>query len=68
MPPTANLARQPYRHVDYVQFMNIEEINSFMSYWSSDFSIQRMGYLYGYYSKDPNYPVREIDDNKLNGK
>ena len=57
MPPTANLARQPYRHVDYVQFMNLEEINSFMIYWSSNFAVQRLGYMYGYYSKDPNYPV-----------
>ncbi len=57
MPPAANLMRQRYRHVDYVQFMNIEEINNFMSYWSGNFAVQRMGYLYGYYSKDPNYPV-----------
>jgi nuclear protein localization family protein 4 len=57
MPPTANLARQAYRHVDYVQFMNLQEINDFMTYWSRDFSRQRIGYLYGYYAKDSNYPV-----------
>ncbi len=58
MPPTVNLTRQGYRHVDYVQFMNYEEIRSFMAYWSRDFSKQRMGHLYGYYAKDPNYAVR----------
>jgi len=37
--------------------MNIEEINDFMKYWSKDFTRQRIGYLYGYYAKDSNYPV-----------
>lgn len=58
MPPTANLIRQSYRHVDYVQFMNSEEIQSFMSYWSNDFTVQHIAYLYGYYCKDPNYNVQ----------
>jgi len=57
MPPTANLKRQEYRHVDYIQFMNYEEIKDFMVYWSNNFGMQRMGYLYGYHSRDPNYPV-----------
>ena len=57
VPPTANLTRQQYRHVDYVQFMNFNEIKNFMESWSSNFGVQKVGYLYGYYSRDPNYPV-----------
>jgi nuclear protein localization family protein 4 len=58
MPPTANLLRQFYRHVDYVEFMNRQEIESFMLNWGKQFELQRMAYLYGYYSKDPNFPVK----------
>jgi len=58
MPQTANLKRQMYRHVDFVEFINIEEIQSFVSYWQSNSCLeQRVGYLYGYYAEDPNYPV-----------
>jgi nuclear protein localization family protein 4 len=57
MPPNIFLNRQVYRHVDYVEFMNPEEINEFIKPWSAGFfEVQRMGYLFGYYSKDPNYP------------
>ena len=56
MPPNVILNRQIYRHVDYVSFMNQEEINLFLQPWiNSFFQKQRMGYLFGYYSKDPNY-------------
>jgi nuclear protein localization family protein 4 len=58
MPATAVLARQPYRHVDYVEFMNVKEVTSFVRHWESDLSCmqQRVGFLYGYYAEDPNYP------------
>lgn len=65
MPATANLRRQEYRHVDYVQFMNVQEVNAFMAQWSRDFSRQRVGYLYGYYAKDANYPVLIIRESRM---
>jgi nuclear protein localization family protein 4 len=56
MPPNAILFRQPYRHVDYVSFMNQEEINLFVNAWLQSYCMkQRMGYLFGYYAADPNY-------------
>eukprot|EP00742_Colponemidia_sp_Colp-10_P004099 GILJ01004374.1.p1 GENE.GILJ01004374.1~~GILJ01004374.1.p1 ORF type:complete len:568 (+),score=59.41 GILJ01004374.1:49-1752(+) len=57
MPATATLARQEYRHVDYIQFMNLQEFNNFVGYWTSmGMTQQRIGFMYGYYSEDPNYP------------
>jgi nuclear protein localization protein 4 homolog len=57
LPPNAILNRQPYRHVDYVSFMNQEEINLFVNEWLKHFCMkQRMGFLFGYYASDPNYP------------
>ncbi len=57
LPPNAILCRQPYRHVDYVSFMNQEEINLFVNEWLKHFCMkQRMGFLFGYYASDPNYP------------
>ena len=56
MPPNAILNRQTYRHVDYVSFMNREELDQFLQPWiKSFFEKQRMAYLFGYYAKDPNY-------------
>ena len=56
MPPNAILNRQTYRHVDYVSFMNKEELDLFLKPWiQSYFQVQRMAYLFGYYAKDPNY-------------
>ncbi len=56
MPPNAVLMRQPYRHVDYVSFMNQEEISLFVNTWMQSFCMkQRMGFLFGYYASDPNY-------------
>lgn len=49
------LERQSYRHIDYVSFMNFNEMNSFVNYWQST-GVCRMAWLYGYYSEDPNYP------------
>ncbi len=56
MPPNAILNRQTYRHVDYVSFMNKEELDQFLAPWIKGFfQTQRMAYLFGYYAKDPNY-------------
>ena len=56
MPPNAILNRQIYRHVDYVSFLNKEELDLFLKPWINDnFQKQRMAYLFGYYAKDPNY-------------
>ena len=56
MPPNAILNRQTYRHVDYVSFMNKEELDQFLNPWIKGFyGTQRMAYLFGYYAKDPNY-------------
>ena len=57
MPQTAVLTRQPYRHVDYVQLMCVPEITNFVRYWQESHHMQqRVGFLYGYYAEDPNYP------------
>lgn len=56
LPPGVSLGSQPYRHVDYVSFMNQEEINSFIQQWQKDHCLkQRMAYLFGYFAEDPNY-------------
>ena len=37
--------------------MNFKELNKFVNYWRSKGCLeQRVAYLYGYYSEDPNYP------------
>ena len=57
MPDTAVVARQTYRHVDYVELMNVKEITDFVKFWQQTHSLeQRGGFLYGYYAQDPNYP------------
>jgi nuclear protein localization family protein 4 len=57
IPPAVTLGSQPYRHVDYVSFMNFEEINLFVQQWQKDHCLkQRMAYLFGYFAEDPNYP------------
>jgi len=56
MPPGVVLGRQRYRHVDYVSFMNFEEVNMFVQQWQKDNCLkQRMAYLFGYFAEDPNY-------------
>jgi hypothetical protein len=57
LPPAVVLTRQSYRHVDYVSFMNFKEMSQFVGAWQQTGCYeQRMGYLYGYYSEDPNFP------------
>lgn len=56
MPPAVVLSRQPYRHVDYVSFMNSEDLQSFVQTWQKkDCLIQQVGFLFGYFAEDPNY-------------
>lgn len=56
-PPTIVLSRQIYRHVDYLSFMNHKELGKFIGFWQrTGYYEQRFGYLYGYFSTDPNYP------------
>jgi len=56
LPPTVILGRQPFRHVDYVSFMNYKDIASFVGSWQqTGMYEQRMAWLYGYYSEDPNF-------------
>lgn len=54
IPPSINVKRQEYRHVDYVEFMNFQEIQRFIRYWMET-GYQRVGILYGYYAEDPVY-------------
>lgn len=56
-PSNVIIKRQEYRHVDYVQFMNIAQIQDFIRYWVKEKKMaeKRVGYLYGYYAEDPNY-------------
>lgn len=57
IPQSVVLKRQLYRHVDYVSFMNFNELQKFVDHWRRGSCIeQRTGYLYGYFSTDPNYP------------
>jgi nuclear protein localization family protein 4 len=56
MPDTCVVKRQQYRHVDYCQIMNSQELRNFLQPWiTSQRSVQRVGFLYGYYAEDPNY-------------
>ena len=58
MPPSVTLVHQPYRHVDHLEFMNVNEIQEFVKHWQLDLHqiTQRCGWLYGYYIADPNSP------------
>lgn len=57
IPPSVVVKRQEYRHVDYVEFMNIEQISNFIKFWvqKKHMAEQRVGFLYGYYAEDPHY-------------
>merc|ERR1711935_1168080 len=53
-PPSLQCKRQEYRHVDYCNFMNKDEITDFVKQWISK-GENRVGFLYGYYCEDPSY-------------
>ncbi|KAF8821950.1 NPL4 family protein [Cardiosporidium cionae] len=59
VPPSVTLKYQPYRHVDHLELMNVEEIQNFVNYWrySLDMVTQRAGWMYGYYKEDEHYPL-----------
>ena len=54
LPPLIKIKRQPYRHVDYTQFMNFKEMGDMIKYWLKNIN-QRVAFLYGYYAEDPIY-------------
>jgi nuclear protein localization family protein 4 len=54
IPPSIHMKRQVYRHVDYAQIMNSEEVGQLIQHWFKT-SMQRVGYLFGYYAEDPTY-------------
>lgn len=56
IPPSIQMKRQIYRHVDYAQIMNGPEVGGLIRHWFSN-GTQRVGYLYGYYAEDPTYPL-----------
>jgi nuclear protein localization protein 4 homolog len=57
IPPSVILDRQIYRHVDYVSIRNYPEFQKFVDHWQNLHCMeQRVAWLYGYYSEDPNYP------------
>lgn len=56
IPPNVVIKRQEYRHVDYVQFMNVGQIQDLIRYWlPRRHEQQRAAFLYGYYAEDPHY-------------
>jgi nuclear protein localization family protein 4 len=57
IPPSCVLNRQVYRHVDYISILNYPELQKFVDSWLGGHCMeQRVSWLYGYYSEDPNYP------------
>ena len=56
-PPAVELAPQPYRHVDFIQVSNFEEMGGFVALWSGNAraGVQRAGLLYGTYAPDANF-------------
>ena len=44
--------------MDYVEFLNVNEISNFVAYWSKNNKTeQRVAFAYGYYAADPNYKM-----------
>lgn len=54
LPPALHCKRQEYRHVDYVSFLNMNEVQEFEQNWKQ-YGEQRVGFLYGYFCEDPDY-------------
>ena len=53
IPDPISLRKQTYRHIDYVEFFNLEEVNNFVSFWHNHgMLLQRIGLLYGRYEQD----------------
>ena len=56
LPSAVTLNRQKFRHVDNIMFENKEIVDRFLNFWRSS-GHQRMGYLYGRYSKHLEVPL-----------
>ncbi|EDO06559.1 nuclear protein localization protein 4 (NPL4) family protein [Babesia bovis T2Bo] len=59
LPSSVTVKHQPYRHVDHIELMNVQDIHNFANYWMNDLEMaeQRAGWLYGYYVEDSHYPL-----------
>ncbi|GFE54896.1 hypothetical protein BaOVIS_023000 [Babesia ovis] len=59
LPSSVTVKHQPYRHVDHIELMNVNDIHDFANYWMNDLEMaeQRAGWLYGYYIEDAHYPL-----------
>ena len=45
--------QQHYRHVDYIEFFNQDEVNRFVGFWlNNGMLVQRVGLMYGKYEDD----------------
>eukprot|EP01029_Cantina_marsupialis_P027591 TRINITY_DN773066_c0_g1_i1.p1 TRINITY_DN773066_c0_g1~~TRINITY_DN773066_c0_g1_i1.p1 ORF type:complete len:555 (-),score=135.14 TRINITY_DN773066_c0_g1_i1:184-1848(-) len=55
-PPPVTLQRQPYRHVDYVEFRNQNAYQRFVQLWvETGKSVNRTGILFGKYAKSKHH-------------
>ena len=57
IPPNIILEKQTYSQVNFISFMNHEEIDNFLKPWIDNFfQVQKMAFLYGYYRIEKNFP------------
>ncbi|EAN32846.1 NPL4 family protein [Theileria parva strain Muguga] len=58
LPKSITIRHQKYRHVDHLEMMNVDEVRGFANFWLSELqmSLQRIGWMYGYYTEDHHYP------------
>lgn len=56
-PPPVDLTSQPFRHVDYIQVHDFEEMGALIQLWDANrgAGLQRAGLLYGTYRRDANF-------------
>ncbi|KAK2195541.1 bifunctional Nuclear protein localization protein 4/Nuclear pore localization protein Npl4 [Babesia duncani] len=59
VPLGITIKHQPYRHVDHLEMMAVDNIQDFANYWMNDLEMEqrRAGWLYGYYVEDSHYPL-----------
>uniref|UniRef100_A0A1I8B5E3 MPN domain-containing protein n=1 Tax=Meloidogyne hapla TaxID=6305 RepID=A0A1I8B5E3_MELHA len=55
-PPTVTLSRQPFRHVDNIEFENDSIVNEFLNFWRNS-RCQRIGFLIGKYEQFTEVPL-----------
>lgn len=56
-PDAIILARQPYRHVDFVEFEHHLVVDRFIEFWRASGGMQRIGYLIGRYERYNEVPL-----------